>query len=118
MPDPTLLYRIITDAGFSLVVGAIRVGARLGPQPVAFASKRLSQQQAEANYSIRDKELLYVLGQTFVVCTNHESLQYLLTQTEELSGCLARYAEESAEVDLSIQHIRAIYGVETTLRTC
>ena len=114
MPDSHLPFHIITDAS-DLAVGAIlEQDDGNGPRPVAYASKRLSS--AEANYSIRDKELLavhyalrqfrvYVLGQPLTISTDHESLQYLLTQ-KDLSGRLARWAELFGEFDVKIQHIR------------
>ena len=114
MPDPNLPFTVLCDAS-DLAVGAIlQQDDGRGPRPVAFVSKRLST--AEANYMVRDKELLavtyalrqfrvYLLGNPFVVNTDHESLRYLLTQ-KDLTGRLARWAEALADFNMTIEHIQ------------
>jgi hypothetical protein len=65
---------------------------------------------------VRDKELLavtyalrqfcvYLLGNPFVVNTDHESLRYLLTQ-KDLTGRLARWVEALADFNMTIEHIQ------------
>ena len=113
MPNPQLPFTITCDASDVAVGAVLEQDDGHGPRPVAFISKKLSA--AELNYAARDKELLgvtyslqqfrvYVLGKHFTLRTDHQSLQYLLTQ-RTLTGRLARWAEIAAEFDFEIIHI-------------
>ena len=81
-----------------------------GEHPVAYESRKLNA--AEGNYTTHEKELLavihalrtwrhYLLGNHFIVVTDHNSLKYLHTQPN-LSRRQARWAEFLAEFDFEI----------------
>lgn len=105
-------YEVQTDAS-NLAIGAALFIIR-GDQkyPVHFASRKL--QQAEINYSTREKEALaivfglrkfdyYIKGRKFTLHTDHSSLKYLLKATE---GKLARWALVIPEYDIDIQWVK------------
>ena len=79
---------------------------------VAFASRAMSK--SEQKYSVIRQELLaavtfinyfrqFLLGQHFVLCTDHGSLQWLHS-LKEPEGQLARWLESLQEYDFYIQH--------------
>ena len=81
-----------------------------GEHPIAYESRKLNA--AEGNYATHEKELLavihalrtwrhYLLGNHFIVVTDHNSLKYLHTQPT-LSRRQARWAEFLAEFDFEI----------------
>ena len=81
-----------------------------GEHPVAYESRKLNA--TEGNYATHEKELLavihalrtwrhYLLGNHFIVVTDHNSLKYLHTQPN-LSRRQARWAEFLAEFDFEI----------------
>ena len=97
LPDPSKPYRVISDAS-DFGVGAVLLQEG---KPVAYFSKKLNK--AEQNYSTTEKELAgvlyalkewrcYLLGQHFVVETDHKANSFLQSQTL-LSPRRARWAE-------------------------
>ena len=81
-----------------------------GEHPIAYESRKLNA--TEGNYATHEKELLvvihtlktwghYLLGNHFIVVTDHNSLKYLRTQPT-LSRRQARWAEFLAEFDFEI----------------
>ena len=121
MPDLGRPFLVHTDAcGFA--VGAVleQVFDRaLGPQPVAYFSKKLDKHQL--NYPAGDQEALgivlaldawrcYLQGNHFVVNSDHQTLQRLQTQAA-ISGRRARYAEFLQEFDCTIKYIKGASNV-------
>jgi hypothetical protein len=107
--DRDLTCTVVADASSSH--GAI--GAALmqddghGPRPIAYFSRKMTS--AERNYPTRDQELLairdalhqwkhYLLGVSFVIHSDHESLKYLFTQ-KELTGRLLRWCDFIQQFD-------------------
>ena len=91
LPDFTLPFVLECDASGE-GIGAVLMQRG---HPIVFESRKLSQ--PERLYSIYDKEMLaimhaltkfrqYLVGNKFVVKTNHNSLKYFLEQ-KELSEC-------------------------------
>lgn len=83
-------------------------------RPIAFGGRKLSQ--AERNYSTTEKECLaviqalksyrpYLLGQEFDLYTDHESLKWLLTRSQEHSGRLWRWVDKFREFQCKVHHI-------------
>ena len=112
-PDFTLPFILDTDA-CQCGIGAVSCQ----PYPdgtekvVTFASCVISK--AERKYSVTRKELLaavtyihhfrpFLLGQHFVLCTDHGSLQWLHTMKEP-EGQLARWLECLHKYNFEIQH--------------
>jgi RNase H-like domain found in reverse transcriptase/Integrase zinc binding domain len=111
--DPKLPIVVTTDAsGFA--IGAVleqdEAGAR---RPVAYFSRTMNPH--EQNYHAQEQELLaivealrhwrsYLHGQTFLVQTDHASLQYLTTQ-DHLTPRQVRWLERLIDFDFKIVHI-------------
>jgi hypothetical protein len=89
---------VVTDASSSheAIGAALMQDDGSGNRPVAYFSSKMSA--AECNYSTREQELLaikealrewhhYLLGIPFDICSDHESLRFLNSQSE-LSGKL------------------------------
>lgn len=105
-------YVLDTDAS-AYAIGAVLSQKQDGEDRViAFASRLLSP--AERNYNVTRRELLavvyflkefrqYLLGQKFVLRTDHSALQWL-RRTPEPIGQQARWLETIEEFDLEIQH--------------
>ena len=91
LPDFTLPFVLECDASGE-GIGAVLMQ---GGHPIVFESRKLSQ--PERLYSIYDKEMLaimhaltkfrqYLVGNKFVVKTDHNSLKYFL-QHKDISEC-------------------------------
>ena len=74
----------------------------------------LSLTPSQWNYCTTQKELLaivrftreyrhYLLGQSFIVCTDHSSLTWLMC-FKQVEGQLARWLEKLSQFDMTIQH--------------
>lgn len=112
LPDPSLEFRVVTDAS-DFAVGAILMQDQgQGWQPVAYESKKLTP--AQLNYAVHEKEAFaivnalrvwrcYLEGQKFTVVTDHQSLKYLQTQPN-LSRRQARWMEELSQYDFTIEY--------------
>ena len=81
--------------------------------PIAYESRRLHEQ--EKNLGVYEKELIsvihaleswkhYLLGTTFVIYTDHQSIRYFLTQTK-LSKKQMRWANFLSQYHFHIAHI-------------
>ena len=116
-PDPGATMVVYTDAS-DVAIGAV-LHQRVTEEeevPVAFASRRLTE--TETRYDTRDKELLgvmfalkqwrhYLLGRKFELRTDHASLEHLQTMDiRGRKGRLARWAEELADYDFTLRHIK------------
>jgi len=98
LPDFTIPFGVRMDASDFAIGGVLFQVDKNGVEhPVAYAGRKLTS--AELNYSVREKELLavifalktwrhYLLDQPFVVETDHQTLQEILTQ----STCTQRLA--------------------------
>lgn len=86
MPDLEIPFVIRTDASDRGLGAVLLQDQGKGPQPVAYASKKLND--AERNYATVEKECLatvwaiqkferYLYGRHFVLETDHQPLQYL-----------------------------------------
>lgn len=114
--DRNLKCTVITDASSSRgAIGAVLMqddGA--GARPIAYFSRKMTS--AERNYPTREQELLavrdallqwkhYLLGISFSIHSDHESLKYLFSQ-KELSGRLLRWCDFLQQFDFGdIQYL-------------
>ena len=111
--DPHLPIVVTTDAsGFA--IGAVLEQDEDGfRRPVAYFSRTMNPH--EQNYHAQEQELLaivealrhwrsYLHGQTFLVETDHASLQYLTTQ-DHLTPRQVRWLERLIDFDFKIVHI-------------
>ena len=118
--DRTLKCTVITDASSSRAA----IGAALmqddghGMRPLAYFSRKLSS--AERNYTTREQELLavrdalkhwkhYLLGVSFDIMSDHESLKFLFSQ-KELNGRLLRWCDFLQQFDFA--DIKYLPGVK------
>ena len=80
----------------------------------AFDGRKL--RKTNCNYSTTEKECLtviqaiklylpYLLGRQFYLYTDHESLKWLLTRTQENSGRLWRWVDKFREFQCKVHHI-------------
>jgi len=112
LPDPSLTFMVTTDASQYAIGGVLAQQHDDAPipNPVAFESRKL--RGAESNYPTHELELLaimhalhtwriHLVGQQFVVYTDHHSLTYLQTQPV-LSKCQARWVEFLQEFNFTI----------------
>ena len=87
LPDLTKPFEVQCDA-YGHSVGAVLLQEG---HAIAYESRRLNDH--EKNLGIYEKELLatmyalgtwkhYLLGTPFILCTDHQSLKYFLTQTK------------------------------------
>jgi RNase H-like domain found in reverse transcriptase len=93
--DPKLPIIVTTDASGFVIGAVLEQDEANSRRPVAYFSRTMNPH--EQNYHAQEQELLaiveslrhwrsYLRGQTFVVQTDHASLQYLTTQ-EHLTPC-------------------------------
>ena len=90
--------------------------------PVAFESRGYrgneEKKQGEWNYPVHDKELLAIinalqkwrhllLGAKFTICTDHESIKYLMTK-KNLSDRQARWSTLLSEFDFDIRYVHGV----------
>ena len=110
LADPDRKFWVTTDASDFAIGAVLSQVWDDGEHPVAYESRKLNA--AEGNYATHEKELLavihalrtwrhYLLGNHFIVVTDHNSLKYLHTQPN-LSRRQARWAEFLAEFDFEI----------------
>ncbi len=117
LPDPDRQYVVNTDASDFATGAVLQQDHGQGLQPVAFQSHKLTD--AETRYPTHDKEMLaivqmlgewrtYLQGrQPFVirVLTDHNSLQYFMTQ-QSMSSRQSRWLDKLADFDFKIEYIR------------
>ena len=110
LADPERGFIVTTDASDFAIGAVLSQVWDDGEHPVAYESRKMNA--AEGNYATHEKELLavihalrtwrhYLLGNHFIVVTDHNSLKFLHTQPT-LSRRQARWAEFIAEFDFEI----------------
>ena len=111
-PDFNKPFCVQTDAS-SYALGAVLTQNLDGEEhPIAYASQTLTK--AERNYTVTEKECLavlwavkkyrgYLLGEQFVVITDHSSLLWL-HNLKDPTGRLARWAMELQNYNMTIIH--------------
>ena len=110
LADPERQFIVTTDASDFAIGAVLSQVWDDGEHPVAYESRKMNA--AEGNYATHEKELLavihalrtwrhYLLGNSFIVVTDHNSLKYLHTQPT-LSRRQARWAEFLAEFNFEI----------------
>ncbi|CAM9449351.1 unnamed protein product, partial [Heterosigma akashiwo] len=116
---PVLLQTDASGDALGAVISHYEVdekGKRVKEQPVSFASKTLNPHQR--NYSVTEKEALAVvwacdlwrsmlLGQRFILETDHSSLKQILS-TRDPGGRLCRWFFKLQEFDIDIAHRRGL----------
>src|ERR1700686_4656636 len=112
VPDPKLAYTVLTDASGYAIGAALCQDHGNGLQPCAFLSRKMNDH--ERNYAVHEQELLaivhalrewrhYLLGNRFVVITEHTTLQYLATQ-DKLSARQTRWSKFLQQFDFEIKY--------------
>lgn len=110
LPDWNRMFKIETDASGTGLGAVLTQEDPDGSWPVAYASRTL--RGAESRYSATEKEALavvwavdhfksYVMGNAFLVVTDHAPLKALRTK-KNLEGRLMRFAEKLAVYDYDI----------------
>ena len=113
VPDMDKPFHVFADASQQAIGAVLMQDQGRGLQPVAFESRKLSP--AERNYPIHEIELLavvnalkvwrcYLEGTQFYTNTDHQSLQYLMTQPH-LSRRQARWVEFLQQFDTRISYL-------------
>jgi RNase H-like domain found in reverse transcriptase len=111
--DPKLPIIVKTDASGFAIGAVLEQDEANSRRPVAYTSRTINPH--EQNYHAQEQELLaiveslrhwrsYLHGQTFVVQTDHASLQYLTTQ-EHLTPRQVRWLERLIDFDFKIVNI-------------
>jgi hypothetical protein len=111
-PNAHDTFVLDTDASETAVGAALYQIQEGRHRPIAFSSLTLTPEQR--NYCTTRRELLaivlftrqfrhYLLGQTFVVRTDHSSLAWLF-RFKDLTGQLSRWLEELSQYNMTIQH--------------
>jgi hypothetical protein len=120
-PDPNKQFVVTTDASDIAIGGAVLQEDNSGNlRPLAYFSKALSKR--ERGYSTYDREAMairdtlhhfrhYLLGNNFLLKTDHKPLIYL-TDMKDPYGRRGRLLSDIEEYDFTIQHIK---GTENTL---
>lgn len=113
VPDMDKPFHVFADASQQAIGAVLMQDQGRGLQPVAFESRKLTP--AERNYPIHEIELLavvhalkvwrcYLEGTQFYTNTDHQSLQYLMTQPH-LSRRQARWVEFLQQFDTHIAYL-------------
>ena len=111
-PNDTDPYTLTTDASLFGISAIISQRQQWGGRVIAYASKTLSKSQR--NYSATKRELFaivyftqhfrnYLLGQKFLIITDHRALTWLYS-SKEPDGLLARWIEKLGQIDFKIKH--------------
>jgi hypothetical protein len=111
--DPTLPIIVTTDASGFAIGAVLEQDEATFRRPVAYFSRTMNPH--EQNYHAQEQELLAIVeslrhwrsyqhGQTFVVQTDHASLQNLTTQ-EHVTPREIRWLERLIDFDFKIVHI-------------
>ena len=109
-PDFTEVFKLQTDASDEGIGAVLAQDIRNREHVIAYASRALSS--AEIKWDTREKEALaivwgcehyrpYLIGQSFIIETDHGSLKWLMNVQK---GRLARWGLRLAEFDFKIQH--------------
>ena len=111
-PNDTDPYTLTTDASLFGFGAIISQRQQCGERVIAYASKTLIKSQR--NYSATKRELFaifyftqhfrnYLLGQKFLIVTDHRALTWLYS-FKEPDGLLARWIEKLGQFDFEIKH--------------
>ena len=117
LPDPDRQYVVNTDASDFATGAVLQQDFGRGLQPIAYLSHKMSD--AETRYPTHDKEMLaivnmlgewrtYLQGRqpfTIRVLTDHNSLQYFMTQ-QSMSARQSRWLDKLADFDFKIEYIK------------
>jgi hypothetical protein len=114
LPDKNKEFILRTDASNQAVGAVLLQDHGDGPQPVAYASRKLKD--AEKNYATIEKECLasiwaikkfepYLYGKSFVLETDHQPLHYLEKSKTE-NGRLMRWALTLQQYDFRVHVIK------------
>jgi hypothetical protein len=110
LPNFTLPFVLECDASDEGIGEVLMQGGH----PIVFESQKLSQ--LERLYSIYDKEMLeimhaltklkqYLVGNKFVVKTDHNSLKYFLEQ-KDLSECQQKWVTKVQAIEFDIEYVK------------
>jgi len=114
VPDQSKPFVLNCDACKYAIGATLQQDHGNGLQPVAYFSAKMSD--AERNYDVREQEFMALLKacqhwrhylhgvRPFTLLSDHDSLKYHKTMPN-LSGRLARWIEQMAEFDYTLEHI-------------
>jgi RNase H-like domain found in reverse transcriptase/Reverse transcriptase (RNA-dependent DNA polymerase)/Integrase zinc binding domain/Chromo (CHRromatin Organisation MOdifier) domain/Retroviral aspartyl protease len=115
IPRSDLPFVISTDASGYAVGAVLMQDQGAGLKPIAYISKKMLP--AEMNYPTHEQELLaiivavktwrhYLMGNHFIIKTDHQSLQlFHKKKLEELTGRQARWSETLQSYDYKIEYV-------------
>ena len=119
LPDPSLSYRLHTDAS-NFAIGVVHMQDQgNGFQPIAFESRKLNP--AEVNYSVHDREMLAIVHAFTVwrcyldnshvdVYTDHNTLIHFFKQPH-LNPRQAKWSEYLAQFDCTLHYVKGVANV-------
>jgi hypothetical protein len=122
LPDPDRQFVVYTDASDFATGAVLMQDHGRGLQPIAFLSHKMSD--AESRYPTHDKEMLAIINMlgewrtylhgrqpfTIRICTDHNSLQYFMTQPS-LSQRQARWVNLLVDFDFKVEYVRGLTNV-------
>lgn len=117
LPDPDRQYVVNTDASDFATGAVLQQDFGRGLQPIAYLSHKMSD--AETRYPTHDKEMLAIINMlgewrtylqgrqpfTIRVLTDHNSLQYFMTQ-QSMSARQSRWLDKLADFDFKIEYVK------------
>ena len=112
LPDFNLTFIVVTDASMIAVGGVLMQNDGEGERPIAYESKKLND--AESRYPVHEQELFaiivclrtwrcYLEGMTFIIRTDHKSLEHIPTQ-KHLSRRMVRWIEYLQQFNFKIEY--------------
>jgi transposase InsO family protein len=112
LPNFNLTFIVVTDASMIAVGGVIMQNDGEGERPIAYESRKLND--AESRYPVHEQELLaiivclrtwrcYLEGMTFIIRTDHKSLEHIPTQ-KHLSRRMVRWVEYLQQFNFKIEY--------------
>ncbi len=114
-PDYSKPFVLHTDASDHAIGAAVMQDFGPGLQPIAYLSR--SHDAHQANYDMRDKEMLaivsalkewrhYLMGNQVTVYSDHRSLQYLLSGSADLNQRQVRWLDLLADYNLQFVYLK------------
>ncbi|CAF2747692.1 unnamed protein product [Rotaria sp. Silwood2] len=112
LPDFNLTFIVVTDASLTAVGGVLMQNDGEGERPIAYESRKLND--TESRYPVHEQELFaiiiclrawrcYLEGMTFLIRTDHKSLQHISTQ-KHLSRRMVRWVEYLQQFNFKIEY--------------